>query len=43
MKSLGNDAVLLASAGFQLNTTIPVSPDITIVEALPSPMTGKHM
>jgi hypothetical protein len=34
---------LLASAGFQLNTTIPVSPDITIIEALPSPITGKHM
>jgi len=32
---------LLASAGFQLNTTIPVSPDITIIEALPSPITGK--
>jgi hypothetical protein len=34
---------LLASAGFQLNRAIPVSPDITIIEALPSPMTGKHM
>jgi hypothetical protein len=34
---------LLASAGFRLNTTIPVLPDITIIEALPSPMTGKHM
>ena len=32
---------LLASAGFQLNTTMPVSPDITIIEALPSPITGK--
>jgi len=32
---------LLASAGFQLNTTVPVSPDITIIEALPSPITGK--
>jgi hypothetical protein len=26
---------LLAAAGFQLNKAIPVSPDITIIEALP--------
>ena len=28
---------LLASAGFQLNRAIPVSPEITIIEAFPSP------
>ena len=27
---------LLAAAGFQLNKAIPVSPEITIIEALPS-------
>lgn len=34
---------LLAIAGFHLNRAIPVSPDITIIEALPSSVTGKHM
>ena len=34
---------LLATAGFQLNRAIPVLPDITIIEALPTPVTGKHM
>jgi hypothetical protein len=34
---------LLASAGFQLNRAIPVSPDITIIEALPCLVSGQHV
>jgi hypothetical protein len=35
-RTIDEHRALLASAGFQLNRTIPVSPEITIVEAFPS-------
>jgi hypothetical protein len=35
-RTIEEHRALLASAGFQLNRAIPVSPDITIIEALPS-------
>ena len=42
-RTMDEHRALLASAGFQLNRAIPVSPDINVIEALPGPVTGKHM
>lgn len=42
-RTMDEHRALLASAGFQLNRAIPVSPDINVIEALPCPVTGKHM
>ena len=36
-RTVDEHRALLASAGFQLNRAIPVSPEITIIEGLPSP------
>jgi len=36
-RTVDEHRALLASAGFQLNRAIPVSPEITIIEAFPSP------
>jgi len=36
-RTVNEHRALLASAGFQLNRAIPVSPEITMIEALPSP------
>jgi hypothetical protein len=36
-RTVDEHRALLASAGFQLNRAIPVSPEITVIEALPSP------
>jgi hypothetical protein len=35
-RTVDEHRALLASAGFRLNRAIPVSPEITIIEALPS-------
>jgi hypothetical protein len=42
-RTIEQHRALLATAGFQLNRAVPVPPDITIIEALPSPLTGKRM
>jgi len=36
-RTVDEHRALLASAGFQLNRAIPVSPEITMIEAVPSP------
>jgi len=42
-RTIEEHRALLETAGFQLNRAIPVLPDITIIEALPSSVTGDHM
>jgi hypothetical protein len=39
-RTVAEHRALLASAGFRLNRTIPVSPEITIVEAIPAAVQG---